>query len=310
MVSALSSKISTLTSTAFENMVYDVLQNLGFHNLIWRTPGSDGGRDIEGTYLSKDVSGESCSQLWYIECKRYSTSIDWPTVWNKIAYADGRDADFLLIVTNSNPSPQCETEISLWNKRRHKVLVRVWRGYGLEVMLRDHPLVQAKYGLLETKESFQLAFSDLAFEIVGITQSVSVGYSLGMPIDKGLAVAAALSELVSLRMSDYRSYGKFAQHRDESKIELFDWVDCTRCSPNMYHVSLRAVLATFRYLTVADRVSVDVSDGSIFISAQSGRLPFTPTSQGLLKTVLLWSDAELIAFGQSPSSCILRPRTL
>jgi hypothetical protein len=98
-------EFTNLSPYQFENLTYDLLQAAGLKRLVWRTPGSDGGRDIEGLYTAIDFSSYHYTQKWYIECKRYSSSIDWPTVWNKIAYADARKVDFLLLVTNSNPSP-------------------------------------------------------------------------------------------------------------------------------------------------------------------------------------------------------------
>ena len=103
-------EFSQLPPDQFENMTFDLLHAAGLKNLVWRTPGADGGRDIEGTFSAIDFSRHYQNQSWYIECKRYSNSIDWPTVWSKISYADVKGADFLLLVTNANPSPSCETE--------------------------------------------------------------------------------------------------------------------------------------------------------------------------------------------------------
>jgi Restriction endonuclease len=93
-------EFTDLSPHQFENLTVDLLQVAGLKRLVWRTLGPDGGRDIEGFYTSIDFSNYYYTKRWYIECKRYSSSIDWPTVWNKIAYADARKANFLLFVTN------------------------------------------------------------------------------------------------------------------------------------------------------------------------------------------------------------------
>src|ERR1700685_4468966 len=106
--------IDELPPREFENFAFDLLQMIGMTTVVWRTPGADGGRDIDATYHARDASGYVDRQRWFVECKRYATSIDWPTLWAKLAYADNEGADFLLLVTNSNPSPQCENQIAQW----------------------------------------------------------------------------------------------------------------------------------------------------------------------------------------------------
>jgi hypothetical protein len=81
------SKLKTLTPQDFENLTYDLLMLAGIRNLVWRTPGSDGGRDLEGLYNRVDFADGVVSEVWYFECKRYQSAIDWPTVFGKIAYA-------------------------------------------------------------------------------------------------------------------------------------------------------------------------------------------------------------------------------
>jgi hypothetical protein len=97
---------------SFENLVYDIVTSAGLANGVWRTPGADAGRDIEGIARSVDFSGYFVSDRWYVDCKRYSASVPWPTVWEKAAYADSHSADVLLIVTTATLSPQCKTEVS------------------------------------------------------------------------------------------------------------------------------------------------------------------------------------------------------
>src|SRR5689334_4421657 len=104
---AILDRIARLSPGQFENLTFDCMKAAGLKNVVWRTPGADGGRDIEGYAFDRDLSGQDVVQKWYVECKLYSSSLDWPTIWNKISYADAQGADFLLVVTNSNPSPTC-----------------------------------------------------------------------------------------------------------------------------------------------------------------------------------------------------------
>ena len=189
--------IGDLTPIEFENFTYDLLQSSGMRHLVWRTPGPDGGRDVEGEVLQADLSGHTDTQRWYIECKRYSNSIDWPTVWKKIAYAESNQADFLLLVTNSNPSPQCETQIEKWNAEHRSVKLRVWRGYEIEGLLNAYPVLAAKYGLRQIDSTLVTDFLDLGFEISKISQSTYASYEFGTDVRPGLEASAALSELLS-----------------------------------------------------------------------------------------------------------------
>jgi len=151
--------------TSFENLVYDLASSAGLRNAVWRTPGSDEGRDIEGEITTIDFSGYYATTKWYIECKRYSTSVDWPTVWQKIAYADSHSADYLFIVTTAHLSPQCKTEISRWHGDRRRPAIRVWDAANLEQILLQHPRVLIKYAAIPGRQSHPvlILISPLAF---------------------------------------------------------------------------------------------------------------------------------------------------
>src|SRR5262249_18026984 len=94
--SGLVGALKKLPPGEFENLAYDLLFLSGVQNLRWRTPGADGGRDLEGEVAVIDFSGETFRQRWYIECKRYAKSVDWPTVYEKLTVALNHQADFLL----------------------------------------------------------------------------------------------------------------------------------------------------------------------------------------------------------------------
>src|SRR5258706_16433701 len=93
--------LTELTPLEFENLIFDLMTSRGMSNVVWRTPGADGGRDIEGQTTELDLSGTAVSRKWYVECKRYATSVDWPTIYPKLSYADSHHADFLLLCTTS-----------------------------------------------------------------------------------------------------------------------------------------------------------------------------------------------------------------
>ena len=79
-------RLGSITPTEFENLLYDLVIQRGMVNVAWRTPGADGGRDIEAQSVQRDFSGTQTVQKWFIECKRYTGSVDWPTIYGKLAY--------------------------------------------------------------------------------------------------------------------------------------------------------------------------------------------------------------------------------
>ena len=205
-MNGVSPKLLNLSPTQFENLTFDLLQHTGMQNLVWRTPGADGGRDIEAIVISQDASGHSETQRWYVECKRYSDSVDWPIVWKKIAYADSNKADYMLIVTNSNPSPNCETEISKWNADRRSVKIRFWRGYDINKLLDLYPVVAMKYGL-RTLAVHPTGFIDICIDLAKIVHSTYSSYIIGNKVQIHIEATGAISELITVRMRDLKLYG-------------------------------------------------------------------------------------------------------
>src|ERR1700675_1626165 len=100
-----------LTPTQFENLAFDLLTWRGMRNAVWRTPGADGGRDIEGAVDFRDLSGTIESSKWNVDSKRFTPSVDWPTVFEKVSYAKNHGAEYLLIVCTPSVSPRCRDEI-------------------------------------------------------------------------------------------------------------------------------------------------------------------------------------------------------
>lgn len=144
-------KILALSPIEFENLTFDLVQLLGLKNCVWRTPGSDGGRDIQGDFLNSDFSNSIRVEKWYIECKRYDKTIDWATIWKKIAFADVHEADLLLFITTSEISPQAKSEIDQWNQSHRFPIVRFWDIHSLIRNLNAFPVLLIKYRLIDNR---------------------------------------------------------------------------------------------------------------------------------------------------------------
>lgn len=198
-----------LTPSQFENLIFDLVVAMGLRNVTWRTPGADGGRDIEATATVSDFAGTHTSQKWFIECKRYTGSVDWPTIYGKLAYADSHQADYLLMCTSSQYTPAAVTQADAWNQQRRKTKIRLWPGHELEKQLLSYPDIQLKYGLISTPNSPGKSIVSLA---LALSKTVATHYSnlifLDAEPDKMLEASRGLSELLTQRMEDLAEEAK------------------------------------------------------------------------------------------------------
>ena len=244
--SSLVAGLKRLHPEQFENLTYDILLLTGAQNLRWRTPGADGGRDLEGEVISIDFSGETVRQRWYIECKRYAKSVDWPTVYEKLTVAINHQADYLLLVTTANVSVPCRDEIQRHNERRG-VQIRIWPFYYLEQLLTVNGQVAVKYGLIKSPQALHVDFEKIMHELTKLAQATDAAVEFGQKSRDRIALIAAFTELISTRIEDSRKHGRFITHRFKPDRDTFEW-----CKPNPLPAasfdasSLRAALAIIK----------------------------------------------------------------
>lgn len=283
-----------ISPTAFENVTYDLLTSLGLVNLVWRTPGVDGGRDIEGDLQKLDFSSMHTKERWYVECKRYSNSIDWPTVHGKLSYADNHDADFLLFVTTATFSPKCVDEVAKWNRNKKFPQVRCWPGYELEDRLTKFPKILLKYGLTSAAPIQAPAFLDLTMQIAKATTSALGRDSLSAAVaeNKELTYSAALSELLLARMQQFDSSNKTFAEPLILPTDAFEWSQFAGAEYPFDRYAFRALL-TLLHL-VSDNQNIQVSnliDQQVAIEVNSlTALTFTADS---LQTLAFWGHFEI-----------------
>lgn len=141
---------SEINPVDFENLVFHLLDEMGFANLIWRKGGdgnsaTDGGRDLEGTFwtISPAVSKE---EKYWFEVKYRTNQLEKIQVQSTILNASGNNSkDNVVIITNktiSNPTLDWIKEFQDTNKRPN---VTVWQGHDLELLLRKNPRTLAKF---------------------------------------------------------------------------------------------------------------------------------------------------------------------
>lgn len=302
-------RLAHLSPREFENLVFDCARAIGIRNLIWRTPGPDGGRDIEGHVYTRDISGHEKIETWYVECKRYKKSIDWPTVWKKTSHADVLQADVFFLVTNSNPSPTCESRIQAWNTKRRTPAIRIWRGYDFPSFLRSKPSIAASYGLapeLASKQAQLISISDL---ILRITQSAYSACIFDHNPLTALETAAALSELLHHRLGDIQMYGRFVAGPKASLVPQYNWLQVNGRTHAWEDVSLRSLATLLHYFWQCDTVELRCDERTATFQPCGARTNIDLASDENLSEVLTWCRSEMLSFDKEAQQILLRQRS-
>lgn len=260
----------TLSPSQFENMTFDLVSLLGLRNVVWRTPGSDGGRDIEGTYFISDLSGHYQNQKWYVECKRYTNSVDWPTVWGKISYAESNGADVLLFVTSSSLTPQAVDNVNSWNKKSKKPIIRFWGEVDILSKLNIYPQIACKYGLVSNSNTNIDMFEPIIQLLLKVSHSIDPD-SDNIPSEK-IYLIHSLSELVSVRSEDIKKSGSyyFRPHKKEDLFSWFDYKEIENISLDKY--STRAFLSYIRFILKTGVQTENINKDSMNIKIQRSLL--------------------------------------
>ena len=294
-------RFHALTSCQFENLAYDLLTWRGMRNAAWRTPGADGGRDIEGSYEVQDLSGAHQSQKWYVDCKRYASSVGWPTVYEKLSYADSNGADFLLIVCTPSVSPQCCTEIDKWNAKSPKTKIRTWEPHYLEQLLIEHPEVAIKHGFRKATLLDAPGFIDIAFEA---SKSADAAYCRSiLENDKNipeLELASALANFLAAQMQQPRLNLPTSSLRDFIPAnDSYDWLIFTATTSDVKQkidaLALRAVLCVIRLAAGGiQSIYLDSTNQGLVVSLEkSAPIKFNEATLKLLRKICLFGSIEM-----------------
>jgi len=305
---SLAERLREVSPTLFENLVYDLLVRKGFKNPVWRTPGADGGRDIEGDFAQTDFSGTIRLERWYVQCKRYSTSIDWPRLHASLAYAINHDADYLLVCTTTTLSPRCRDEVSKHDSRRQRPFVRLWEKTDLDRLLAHDTLLLSKYGLAEVSPGQKRDPTELLW-LVSKAAQAAYGYSDLPGGNRSVAeFAAAIAELATAVAVESLNVATQTVRPDR---DVYDWarIDMRPGFVGWSPTVLRPLLATIRFMTreaslTITPVFVDNLEVGISITPL-GQLPMSPTFEAALNTIALVGNVEWSVNG---ATIELRPR--
>jgi len=291
------SQLASLNPTQFENLIFDLAVLRGMSNVRWRTPGADGGRDIEGETSVIDFSGHQRTEKWYMECKRYSTAIGWPTIYEKIGHADATSADVLLMCTQSTFSPTAITRTEEWNGRQGSVKVRLWSRHDLELRLWEHPDLQAKYGLSEGGDQSGSSITHLSLTIFKTLTSYCASQELkGEPSDSMLEAALAISSLVHKKMEDIELSGRLKSSALISDSSSFvDVVVTPGCVVDRHGIRAYAHLMAALKSSKVKVQSIDNFTCSIRLEGDGEIKKVIDRHGGAFSSICFWSGFDAVA---------------
>lgn len=141
---------SDIDAVQFENLVFHLIDEMGFSNIQWRKGGegnsaTDGGRDLEATFWSVQPAVSKEQKYWF-EVKYRSGQLEKSQVQGTILNAAGNHSkDNLVIITNKTISNPTLDWINEFRSTHKTPSVTVWQGHDLEILLRKNPRTLARF---------------------------------------------------------------------------------------------------------------------------------------------------------------------
>lgn len=246
-------KLKAVSPTVFENVIYDLLGKLGLQNCTWRTPGSDAGRDIEGSYSFVDISEYRQQQKWYVECKKYKGAVNWPTIWEKLSYAEAQGADVLLIASTATPSTQAVDQIEKWNRKRKGVILRFWAIHKLVTLLLSYPEILRRHQLIAATPllNYRIIYP-LTSACLKHTQAAEAHITFSGSNNPSLEAALALADLINKKI-ETNAADKILPIRKE---DIYEWINVSddKMLKGFDRYGWRALMASIRCMTKQSKI--------------------------------------------------------
>jgi hypothetical protein len=140
---------SDISPVEFENLVFHLIDEMGFSNLQWRKGGegnsaNDGGRDLEATYWNVQPAGATEDKYWFeVKCRK--NTLEKQQVQSTVLNATSGNTKNLVIVTNSNVSNPTLDWVREHQIKHPLPKVTVWQGHDLEILLRKNPRTLSRF---------------------------------------------------------------------------------------------------------------------------------------------------------------------
>jgi transcriptional regulator with XRE-family HTH domain len=154
-------------------------------------------------------------------------------------------------------------------------------------------MVAVKYGLSAPTRSTITDFLDLGTEISKISQSTYAAYEFNTDLRPGLEALAALAELLTCRVKDLATFGRFVSPAAERIDGLYPWAEMVGDARVGVEIAIRAILATLRFATSFEKVRVTLASTSFIAEPVSAKRLLDVSGLRLLMITCLWSDVEV-----------------
>lgn len=263
------------TPTAFENLIFDILIYLGLQNVVWRTPASDGGKDITGTFIVNEFSRTSKIQRWNIECKHLSKSVSWKNIVEKIYFGKNDGVDFILIATSATISNQCKDEISKWNKNNCIPQIRYWQACDIVNFIKKNNFILHKYfGVNKQYISF---FSDR--KLLSLKKLILVAYSdvVSKRTPKSLEAVKSVFELIDDVSCDIELLGDTLDKTNYDDSDAFEFVEVEGVQTGIVDKYIINVVASliFTYTCCEKIICTPICSGEMIFFSKNKKYDMT-----------------------------------
>lgn len=145
-----------LSPTDFEELVFDLLETIGFVNVDWRkgTPKdaspSDRGRDIEAQLLVTDIDGHQRFERWFVDAKHYEKGVPPEAIQGLVTWSQAERPDVALVAASGYLSNPAKDWIDQYRRNQTPSFrLRHWERPQLNRMISEHPDVLLRHQIWE-----------------------------------------------------------------------------------------------------------------------------------------------------------------
>jgi hypothetical protein len=196
------------TPTEFEEMIYDLLVDMGFKNVTWLGGPADAGRDIAAQLPKEDPDGKVRLEHWVVQCKRWVQSALSHVVMEMVGASMGRPIDVFLLAVSSSLTDDARRQLQEVETGL-KTRFRVWDAHDIASFIGQHPNVKLKYfGQQEPAKPQPL----LSRRVLIVDDGIATGSSMKALAEslKALGGTVVLTQPKDLKYETSKAFRDFA----------------------------------------------------------------------------------------------------
>ena len=145
-------------------------------------------------------------------------------------------------------------------------------------------------------------------QLMKLAQATYAAHALGTDASSGLETAAALAELISLRMDQLKTVGRIVPSEAAVEPPSYEWLEWNAPFGEWEDVAVRAVSSSYKYMTGAVRIEATGSVDETMFTPIGPRVRLTPSVREGLVELVLWANCELMGLEEETSTMRVRCR--